>query len=302
MQSTVVFETKSDIEAVRDAMLGDDRKLTSKVNNDAVWQIQSDAGTITAYKSGKIVMQSNDESWAEQKLCFLREKFGKSEDGEVFIPHIGVDESGKGDYFGPMVIAAVFVESADIRDKLLSIGVRDSKKVSDSSAIRLREEIMNICKGASEVMISPVKYDELYKKFRNVNKLLAWGHARSIENVLEDLPKDTCKLAVIDQFSKYESRVLDALMKNGKQLNIKQKHKGESDIAVAAASIVARGKFLLELQQLREKYGIELPKGANNCVVQVGKAFIKEFGVEKLDNVAKLSFRTTLKITSTFDI
>lgn len=314
MQKTTVISFDGDVSKIKESLVSLELEFRRKNSgSNFVWQGKCKDGVITAYKTGKIVIQGQTENWVNNVSGLL----GKSDssDGEIegfavssFIPHIGVDEAGKGDYFGPMVIAAVFVESTEIRDKLLSIGVRDSKKISDSRAIRLREEISNICKGikgtkgTSEVVISPVKYDELYKKFRNVNKLLAWGHARSIENVLEELPKGVCHDAVIDQFSKHKFRVLDALMKNGKRLDIKQKHKGESDIAVAAASILARGRFLLELQKLRDKYRVEFPKGANNCVVLIGKEFVKEFGVEKLDDVAKLSFRTTLKITSTFDI
>lgn len=311
MQKTAVVSFDGDVSKVKKRLVSQDLEFNSKgAGSSFAWQGKCRDGVITAYKTGKIVIQGKTENWVNgiSGLLGKSNSGGGDIEGSVasgFIPHIGVDEAGKGDYFGPMVIAAVFVESAEVRDKLLNIGVRDSKKISDSRAVRLRGEIGNICKGTkgtSEVVISPEKYDELYKKFRNVNKLLAWGHARSIENVLEALPENVCQNAVIDQFSKHKFRILDALMKNGKLLDIKQKHKGESDIAVAAASILARGRFLIELQKLREKYGVEFPKGANHCVVPVGKAFVKEFGVEKLDNVAKLSFRTTLKITATFDI
>ncbi len=282
-----------------------------RCNSSFEWQLKSSSGVVTAYTSGKIVIQGKDETWVQdiyerlggenQDSRDTKDSIGSKGSGR-FTPHIGVDEAGKGDYFGAMVISAVFVDSPETGDELVKIGVRDSKKISDKRAIELREKILKICKHTSEVIISPEKYNELYKKFNNVNKMLAWAHAQSIESLLEDADvKKSCEEVIIDQFSKRESRVIDALMENGKQVKITQRHGGESDIAVAAASIVARGRFLLELRALGKKYNTNFPKGASQ-VIDFGKKFLREHGIEELKKVAKFTFKTSLKITSTFDI
>lgn len=301
MQSTYVFESNS-IKKSKAELLSFDASLVQVQNMSMAWQLRSDKGTISAYSSGKIVVQSSDKKWAEKVNDLLCVSSADAKSSGDFFSHIGVDEAGKGDYFGPMVVGAVFINSAELNSQLVKFGVRDSKKLTDKRAVELRKDILGACKYTSEVVISPKRYNELYKDFRNVNKLLAWGHARAMENILEGLPNGVkCEQAVIDQFSKSESRVLDALMKNGKRLEITQMHGGESDIAVAAASIIARGRFLLELSKLGKKYKVEFPKGASN-VIQFGKEFIKNYSIEELENVAKTSFKTSLKITSTFDI
>jgi len=305
MQQTRVIETKKDLLDIKQKLLSEIKGLDEKKVPNAKWQLACTSGVVTAYKTGKIVIQSKESDWLENVSRILHqfseEGKTKGDTTESFIPHIGIDEAGKGDYFGPMVISAVFVANSKDAEKLMKLGVRDSKKISDRRAIELREHILKVCKHVSEVVISPQKYNELYLKIRNVNKLLAWGHARSLENILEKLSSGECKHVVIDQFSRNESRVLNALMTNGKKMDIKQMHKGEADLAVAAASIVARGRFLIELEEMRKKYKVKFPKGASQ-VVEFGKEFMNGKTLKDLEKVAKISFRTTLKITSTFDI
>jgi ribonuclease HIII len=142
------------------------------------------------------------------------------------------------------------------------------------------------------IAIGPAKYNELYEKFRNLNTLLAWGHARAIENVLE---LQACSLVISDQFAAGGAVVKRALYEKGKGVEFRSMVRAEADLAVAAASVLARAEFLLRLKGLSAKYGIELPKGATN-VIPTAKRFVTEYGRENLGNVAKLHFKTTLQV------
>ncbi len=205
------------------------------------------------------------------------------------IGQIGIDESGKGDYFGPLVIAGVYV-SAEQEIQLQEVGVRDSKILTDKRATTLSEYIRRTCP-YTVVAIGPERYNSMYASFKNLNRLLAWGHARAIENLLE---KVSCERVVADQFG--DERFLNsALMEKGQSVELIQKPRAEEETAVAAASIVARAEFLRRLQDLGEKYSLSLPKGAS-AVIGVGKKFARTHGPEALGQVAKLHFRTTQQV------
>lgn len=215
---------------------------------------------------------------------------------EIPFPHIGTDESGKGDYFGPMVVAAVLVD-AQTKSKLEALGVKDSKLLSDKRCHELTSKIKEICRGKYvEVEIPPERYNELYENFRkegkNLNHLLAWGHARAIESLLE---RERSNYAVADQFGD-EHYIQSGLMEKGKQIQLIQMPKGERDIAVASASILSRDKFLTRLEKLSQESQIELPKGASEAVVVAGKQIVAKKGRNGLRKVAKLHHKTTLKI------
>ena len=152
-------------------------------------------------------------------------------------PRIGIDESGKGDYFGPLVIAAVLVTPPDEPDLRL-IQVRDSKRISDGRILEMAPDIRQVCRH-SVVAIGPKRYNELYEKIKNLNRLLAWGHARALENILA---QTECTLAISDQFGD-ERFILNALLEKGKSIQLIQRPKAEDDLAVAAASILARSNF-----------------------------------------------------------
>lgn len=215
---------------------------------------------------------------------------------EVPLPHIGTDESGKGDYFGPMVVAGVFLD-AQTKPKLEALGVKDSKLLSDKRCHELAVQIRQTCRERfEEVEIPPETYNKRYEEFRkegkNLNILLAWGHARAIESLLE---RFSCSYAVADQFGD-ERYIISKLMEKGKQLKLVQLPKGERYIAVAAASILARDRFLSRLEKLRQEYGINLPKGASDLVVTAAKRIVEGKGSEELRKVAKLHHKTTQKI------
>jgi ribonuclease HIII len=203
---------------------------------------------------------------------------------------IGVDESGKGDYFGPLVVAACFVGPEHLAELE---GVKDSKKLTDPVALRLSDRIRVVCP-CSVISIGPEKYNELYAKFKNLNALLAWGHARAIENVLEIQPSET---VISDQFSAGGTLVKKALFEKGKLVDFQSRVRAEEDMAVAAASILARAEFLRSLRKLSATYEIDLPKGATN-VIGPGKRAVARLGPEILRKIAKLHFKTTGQILS----
>lgn len=205
---------------------------------------------------------------------------------------IGIDESGKGDYFGPLVIAGANV-TPDQEEELRTAGVRDSKALADKKAITLAGRIRTVCP-TTLIVIGPERYNGLYASFKNLNKLLAWGHARAIENLLEQV---ACERVIADQFGA-ERFLNNALMEKGRSIKLIQKHRAEQEIAVAAASIVARAEFLRRLQDLSSRFAVSLPKGASAQVITAGKAFVKHQGSDALGQVAKLHFRTTQKVFS----
>lgn len=202
--------------------------------------------------------------------------------------HIGVDESGKGDYFGPLVIAACYVAPEHLAEL---DGVKDSKKLTDPQALAIAARIRATCPH-SIVPIGPAKYNELYAKIGNLNRLLAWGHAQAIENVLK---VQASEQAISDQFAANTGYLEGLLRKKGLTVALESRVRGESDIAVAAASILARAEFLRRLKDLSAQFEIDLPKGAT-VVVPVGKRFVAKHGQSKLGEVAKLHFKTTQQV------
>ncbi len=204
---------------------------------------------------------------------------------------IGVDESGKGDYFGPLVIAAVCVDE-ETAGMLRASGVRDSKTLSDRTIAELAKEIERLCR-TTVVAIGPARYNELYDKFRNLNRLLGWGHARAIENLLEAGCPAT--RAISDQFGD-ERFITSALMQKGQTIQLTQRPRAEEDVAVAAASIMARAEFVKRLDRLSDDAGLVLPKGASNLVDAAGKRLVRAKGKEALSVFAKMHFKTTAKV------
>lgn len=203
-----------------------------------------------------------------------------------FITHIGTDESGKGDFFGPLVIAGVLTDSKNA-EYFTKLGIKDSKKLSDKKILTLAQEIKKSAPYAI-IAISNSRYNELYASIRNLNKLLAWGHARAIENILE---KHKCEYALSDQFGD-ESLIKNALMKNGRNIKLEQKVRAESDIAVAAASILARAAFVQKIEAMENTFGIKFPKGCAGIVKTSAAEFIERYGKERLQEVCKTHFKT----------
>lgn len=211
-------------------------------------------------------------------------------------PIIGVDESGKGDFFGPLVIAGVLV-AEDSLPALAEMEVRDSKTIADKKlmgiADRVRQRFVH-----DIVVINPEKYNQLHSKIGNLNKLLGWGHARVIENILVKQP---AAAAMSDKFG-HERYILNSLQKMGKSIKMIQTVRGEAHPAVAAASILARAEFLRRMDILSKRVGVTLPRGASSLVDDAGRRLVREYGSEILEQTAKLHFKNTKKISGRLSV
>jgi len=255
--------------------------------------------SLALYKSGKLVIQGKGTT---DFVTFYLEPqlLGEAKLGyetvlnpELLQPRIGVDESGKGDFFGPLVVAGVYVSESAITE-LTELGVRDSKTVSSDKRIFELAKGIRGTKGClwSVVPIGNEAYNRLYGSMRNVNSILGWGHARVIENLLVRVPD--CRKAIADQFG--NKRIIEkALMERGKKIELVQRHKAESDIAVAAASIIARDEFVRRLIKLGREIGVMLPKGASAAVDAAAREVAAKHGREALAKIAKMHFRTAQK-------
>ena len=211
------------------------------------------------------------------------------------VPYVGTDESGKGDYFGPLVIAGALVTPE--HGKILeTLGVMDSKALKDQQIGQLAKEIKQVLgeSATSVIAIGNKRYNELYNTFKssgkNLNHMLAWGHATAIENILKENPD--CQMAVADQFGN-ERYILSQLKTLGKQIKLHQQHRAEAHVGVAAASILARERFVSQIRRMSNQYGVELPLGASQKVLVAAKRVVAQHGPQKLGEVAKLHFKTT---------
>jgi len=211
-------------------------------------------------------------------------------------PHFGIDESGKGDFFGPLVIAGVFTD-ATIAPRLREAGVQDSKAIKSDKKIRDLAKVIRSTPGIvfDVVQINPPKYNEMYVRFANLNRMLAWGHAKVIANLHAKRPD--CPRALSDQFAN-ASVLKQALAKEKIDIELEQKTKAESDIAVAAASILAREHFITWLDRTGTDLGEVIPRGAGPQVISTGKRLISRHGLDILENIAKMHFRTASLLTN----
>lgn len=253
--------------------------------------------SIALYTSGKCVVQGQGaEDWVTFTLepeVLLEAKLGYEtvHSPEIFQPHLGVDESGKGDFFGPLVIAAAYVDDR-IVPAFQKLNVRDSKQItSDRVAEDLAKSIADVLgERFAIVTIGPRAYNRLYAKMRSVNRMLAWGHARAIEDLLAKVPHVT--RAVSDQFGPTQ-QIERALMRKGREIKLEQRPRAESDPAVAAASILARAAFLRALKEMGKKFGVKIPKGASAQVRAVAEELVRKHGPALLLDTSKCHFKST---------
>ena len=259
--------------------------------------------SVVVYESGKLIVQGKE---MEDFILFTLEPeilhtytFQSAATAatttEIITPHGGVDESGKGDFFGPLVIAGVAVTPENGK-VLRELGVCDSKQIhSPAKIMKLAGAIRAAVPGAfSTVTLMPETYNRLYEKIGNLNRLLAWGHARVIENLLEMCPD--CPRMLSDKFGD-ESLIRRALMERGRQIIMEQQIRAEADVAVAAASILAREGFLRGMDKLAEMTGMELPKGAGPGVKSCAAELFAAKGAEIFRSCAKLHFKTWHEIS-----
>lgn len=285
MQNTKTVQLNSEEkEKVTKVLLDLGWKMEKSNNEYVTTRMRSYLGSIAMfYTSGKLVLQGNED---------FSNIFKEAQKDSTIVPHLGVDEVGKGDYFGPLVVVSCFVNNESL-ELFKKVGVGDSKKFSDKKIMEMYEQLKDYPYYYASVVM-PEEYNELDEEIGNVAILLARQHSKVIEMGLGDLKSKNieCNTVVIDQFSNTKKRILNELGKLGQGADIQQFHKGESDIAVAAASVIARGIFVDEMEKLCNAYSFDFPKGASN-VIDKGRQFVKLYGKEALHLVAKVSFRTT---------
>jgi ribonuclease HIII len=263
-----------------------------------------DKVNVVFYESGKLVIQGKGtQEFIEfvlepQILGEARLGYEAVLDPDILLPRIGVDESGKGDFFGPLCVAGVYINQTVI-EPWKELGVRDSKSISSDRKIAELADAIRKTPGCvvTVVPMGNEAYNRLYKTMGNVNSMLAWGHARVIENLMQqkDLMIPPPVRAISDQFASNKALVSKALMALGRDLELIQRHKAESDLAVAAASILARNEFVRRLSELSKQFNMTFPKGASTAVDAAAKEFVAKYGAENLAKVAKLHFRTALR-------
>lgn len=202
-------------------------------------------------------------------------------------PRIGIDEAGKGDYFGPLVVAGVRVSGEKVAQRLQEIGVRDSKDLSVAQALRLARDILENVRPENTclIVLSPVEYEKRRKAAGNINRLLGELDTEIIYNL-----KGKVEKIVVDEFARSAHSYLEPFVPRGIYLEVRKR--AEDDAAVAAASILARARQLEEMESLSEQVGFELPRGAAN-VLEAARRVLEERGEEGLAGVAKISFATT---------
>jgi len=270
----------------------------------ARFAFESDKANVVFYESGKLVVQGKG---TQEFIEFLLEpeilkqaRLGYETvlNPELLLPRIGVDESGKGDFFGPLCIAGVYINENVIK-AWQGAGIRDSKNISSDKKIAELAEKIRKTPGCvvDSVTIGNEAYNRLYTRMKSVNTILAWGHARVIENLMgqrQQMNPVPVK-AISDQFASSKEVVAKALMSLGREIELVQRHKAEEDLAVAAASILARDGFVKGLTKLEKQFNQELPKGASSAVDEAAKKFVAEHGADNLPKIAKVHFRTAFR-------
>ena len=254
----------------------------------AMYGAKGEGVNVVFYNSGKLVIQGKGA--ADFKLHRLQEVTGPPEP-LLKERTIGCDEAGKGDYFGPLSVAAVAL-GPDEEPFLDEVPLMDSKLITDRDIRTAAEHLRNVLPH-EVIVIMPRKYNELYEKIGNLNTLLAWAHSKAMLAVYD---KTGCKNVLLDQFANPQV-VFKALGKRRGDIHLVTRTKAESNPAVAAASILARDAFLRGLYSLKSTAGVPLPKGAGSPVLKAGKALVKERGPMILKDVAKLHFKTTGQIS-----
>ncbi|MCB9506658.1 MAG: ribonuclease HIII [Myxococcales bacterium] len=270
--------------------------------------------TVTLYESGKLLVQSaapEEVVEAAESVGGQVDKWtGRASDGGprqtvvggsgpfadavAKLPSpapaawIGIDEAGKGDYFGPLVVTAARVHRDQLA-LLAELGVADSKSLSDAKVRALARQLVPVVP-FKRVLLMPARYNELYAKTKNLNRLLAWAHGAAAEKLLEAGVE--AELILSDQFAATDL-ISGRLGERGRTLRFTQRTRAEEDPAVACASIYARAEFLIRLEQLESEFAVKLHKGAGPPVVAAGRALVREKGRDLLPSVAKVHFKTT---------
>ena len=265
---------------------------------------EKDKLNVVFYESGKLVVQGKGtQEFVEfvlepEILKQARLGYEAELNPDLLLPRIGVDESGKGDFFGPLCVAGVYINESVVK-AWKDAGIRDSKNISSDKRISDLAKLIRQTPGCitTTVPIGNEAYNRLHAKMKSVNAVLAWGHARVIENLMGQKHRMNPPpvRAISDQFASSKSVVEKAMMSLGRQIELVQKHRAEEDLAVAAASILARDEFVRRLADLAKSYAMELPKGASSAVDAAAKDFVAKHGADALAKAAKMHFRTAFR-------
>lgn len=273
-----------------------DKKL---YNYEIIVNINKEQAKLLVYfgkKGVKNVIQANQESkvFAElNRIVFGETLFESDLKTEIeYSEYIGTDESGKGDYFGPLVIAAVYIDEKS-RPELENIGVRDSKLITDNNIKIIEVKIKKIIGNNFEIVqINPEKYNKLYETFNNLNKIMGWAHSKAIENLLQRIE---CSNVISDKFGN-EKLIKDELKKKNIELNLYQTPKAERYTAVAAASILARAKVVDWFNIKSREVGFQIPKGGGSLVNISAKRVLNQFDDNYLMKMIKFHFKNSQSI------
>lgn len=310
-QQTIVFKISDNL---RDEVIDfyKDRTIDNKPPY-SVFQVKDYDCVITLYESGKLMFQGigadiEASYWTEQERirnnrdCLAeiekknQEKDKKNEelkdDRFKNISTIGSDEVGTGDYFGPIVVTASFV---DIKNKgmLYELGVRDSKKITDEKIIQIAPKLIKEIPHVTYIL-TPTDYNRI--GITNMNKVKAILHNKVLVGLTKKDKYNYDKI-VMDQFvypKKYFEHIASSVEK---VTNITfSTHAEDKCLSVAVSSIISRYIFLGEMKKLNQELGMNIPKGAGTGVDNIGVDIVKKFGFDKLNSIAKMNFKNTDKI------
>jgi ribonuclease HIII len=257
---------------------------------------------VSAYTSGKVVVAGKGTE------DFVRDiiepevtgaaKLGYDEvlHPDWFEAHAGLDESGKGDFFGPVVAATVIADRPAI-ESWIKAGVKDSKRIAELQIFKL-DQIIRETKGVvvRTCFCGMPKYNELMSRpHANLNRLLAWQHATALDQALA---AKRVPWGLLDQFTEQPLTQRELAKKGVKDFELKMRTKAEEDPVVAAASVVARAEFQRQMVLLSKRFGARLQKGAGPLVKEQAAEIIQKFGVRSLGEFAKLHFRTAYEVVA----
>lgn len=285
-------------------------KKRDKTPPYAIFQANEADTVVTLYESGKVVFQGisadiDADMWKQREKSitgkYPEEKIKKDKDIDkkdntdyYFINSVGSDEVGTGDYFGPVIVTASYVNRKDI-SFLEELGVRDSKKITDEKIIKIAPEIIKRIPHAT-IVLNNTDYNNYYSSDINMNKIKAVLHNKAIYELLNK-DKYDYDMIVIDQFvnpKKYYEYLFNSKY-TVRNINFTTKAEDKC-LSVACSSIISRFIFLNEMKKLSSKLNIELPLGASDLVDKVGETIVKKYGESKLKEIAKLNFKNTSKI------
>lgn len=282
LTQVVTYLYEDEYETLRERLLGSPYPIKYNPKASIVISVKTPQLSLKLYHTGKLVIQGKDTEVV---------MMGYVEDlvsARYTITSIGTDESGKGDYFGPLVVAAVRLGRFDV-EPLLRLSVQDSKVMSDASVVDVAEKLVEILPHRILVIGNP-RYNELYSRMGNLNRILIWAHAKVAEALFQEANPQRL---IVDRFT--NPALLQRRLK-GHSIDLIQVERGERELPVAAASVLARAEFLRRLRSISKRFNLPLPKGAGEPAVAAAYKFIRRFGEERLSEVAKLHFKTTQKV------